>query len=263
MSRLFQFARPMADQHFTLKKIRLLIFLTRRVPRFGWPQLLRGIRERKVSYLAMDLADMLPGSVATIVDVGAHSGLVADALDFLFRPERLWAVEPNPAHSQNLDARLGNRPHINIVKCCLGETSGEVNFNVYDFDAASSLYSCLPGHLESLGLSEGHSPLKVKMTTLRELLPENLKTLDLLKLDCQGAELAVLKGAGPRIHQIRWVYCEVSIDPIYSGSPLFGELHAFLRSKGFELHRLGGFSGARHSIHWADALYANAEVVVS
>ncbi len=98
----------------------------------------------------------------------------------------------------------------------------------------------------------------VPMTTLDDLLPRDLQVLDLLKLDCQGAELSVLRGAGGRIRAIRWIYCEVSIEPIYDGAPLFGELHAFLRDAGFELRRMGGFSGSGQSIQWADALYANA-----
>ena len=70
----------------------------------------------------------------------------------------------------------------------------------------------------------------------------------------------MLKGAGNRIRDIRWVYCEVSIDPIYEGAPLFGEVHAFLRAAGFELRHMDGFSGAGRSIQWADALYANVRL---
>ena len=205
----------------------------------------------------MELALLLPHHAQTIIDVGGHTGLVADALDFLYQPKRLWVVELNPAHGAPLEARFKDRPQVSIVKSCVGESFGEVIFNVYEFDAASSLYSCQSGHLESLGLSGQSIPLKLPMTTLKELMPNDLATLDLLKLDCQGAELSVLKGAGARIRDISWIYCEVSIDPIYDGAPLFGELHAFLRKAGFELRCMSGFSGAGQSIQWADALYSN------
>jgi FkbM family methyltransferase len=246
---------------FLWKKVRLLMFLTRRVPRFGWSQWLRGLRERDVSYTAMDFAQLLPPHASTVVDVGAHTGLVADALDFLYRPKRLWAVEPNPARGAVLEERFRGRPHVLVVKCCLGEADGEATLNVYDFDAASSLYACRAGHMASLGLSERSTPVKVPMTTLRALIFGDLAVLDLLKLDCQGAELAVLRGAGERIRDIRWLFCEVSIDPVYDGAPLWGELHGFLRSHGFELRDASGFSGANRSIQWADALYANTRLV--
>jgi len=248
---------------FLWKKVRLLIFLTRRVPRFGCSQWLRGLRERDVSYAAMDLAQLLPPRASTVVDVGAHTGLVADALEFLYRPDRLWAVEPNPARAAVLEERFRGRPQVVVVKCCLGETDGEATLNVYEFDAASSLFSCRAGHLASLGLSERSTQVKVPMSTLRALIPGDLAVLDLLKLDCQGAELAVLRGAGERIRDIRWLFCEVSIDPVYDGAPLWGELHDFLRSHGFELRGASGFSGANRSIQWADALYANTRLVAA
>jgi FkbM family methyltransferase len=246
---------------FLKKKVHLIGFLTRRIPRHGLSQWMRGVRERKMSYLAMELAELLPPDASTIVDVGAHTGLLADALDFLFSPRRLWVVEPNPAHGRELEERFRGRPQFSVTKTCLGERRGEVTFNVYEFDAASSLYACRAGHMASLGLSEESKSISVPMTTLRELLPPDLATLDLLKLDCQGAELAVLKGAGERIRAVRWIYCEVSIDAIYEGAPLFGGVHAFLRGSGFELRRLGSFSGAGRSIQWADALYANVSLV--
>lgn len=246
--------------HFFLRKVRLLVFLTRRLPRLGWSQWMRGLRDRETAYVAMDLARILPPVVSTIIDVGGHSGQVSEALDFLYRPQRVWVVEPNPALGPNLDARFRDRPQFVVIKCCLGEANGEVSFNVYDFDAASSIYACKVGHLASLGISEQSRSVKVEMKTLLELIPVDVATIDLLKLDCQGAELSVLKGAGNRIRDIRWVYCEVSIDPIYEGAPLFGEVHAFLREAGFELRHMDGFSGAGRSIQWADALYANVRL---
>ena len=248
---------------FLAKKIHLVIFLTKRLPRFGLSQWLRGMREREVGYLAMELADLLPPNLYTIIDVGGHDGLTADALEMLYGPRRLWVVEPNPAHGSHLEERFRGRPQVTVVRSCLGESIGEAAFNVYDFDAASSLFSVCPGHLASLGIEEGSHSLSVPMTTLRELIPPDLAVLDLLMLDCQGAELSVLKGAGDRIRRVRWIFCEVSIDPIYTGAPLFDEVHAFLRGAGFELRKLSGFSGAGNSIQWADALYANRQMAAA
>jgi FkbM family methyltransferase len=246
---------------FTRKKAHLLMFLARRIGSHGWPQFFRGLRERKMSYLAMELAERLPAQAATVVDVGAHTGVMSDALDFLYRPNRIWVVEPNPARRAELEERFRGRPQFTIAATCLGETEGQVAFNAYDFDAASSLFTCKAGHLAALGLSEQSRPLVVPMTTLRDLIPGDVPVVDLLKLDCQGAELSVLKGAGKRIRDIRWIFCEVSIDPIYEGAPLWAEVHSFLRESGFELRGMSGFAGAGRSIQWADALYANSGLV--
>lgn len=244
----------------TRKKARLLTFLTRRIVSHGLSQWFWGLRHRDISYLAMDLGEILPGDVRTVIDVGAHAGHVAEALDFLYRPDRLWVVEPNPVRGPELDARFKDRPNVTVAKCCLGEANGIVRFNSYVFDAASSLFSCAEGHLASMGFSEESIPIEVQMTTLRELMPGDLPILDLLKLDCQGSELLVLKGAGDRIRDVRWIYCEVTIDTIYEGAPLWEELHDFLRSRNFVLRSLSGFAGSGRSIQWADALYSNSRL---
>ncbi len=209
----------------------------------------------------MALARVLPADIAVIVDVGGHHGDVAAALNFLYVPRRLWVVEPNPLLTAGLQSRFTNEPHVTIISKCLGEQEGEVSFHVHEFDAASSLFECQPGHLEKFGFSGQSRLVTVPMTTLARLLTE-AKTLiiDLLKLDCQGGELAVLHGAGDRLRDVRYIYCEVAFEPIYAGAPLFGEVHRFLIGSGFTLVSLGEFAGAGDSIQWGDALYRNSRL---
>jgi FkbM family methyltransferase len=245
---------------YFLKKLRLARFLTGRIPTLGVAQWSQGMRDRNMAYAAMELAETLPPGLSTIVDVGAHAGLVSEALDFIYRPRRIWVVEPNPSRAEGLARKFGRLERFKVVHSCLGQENGEVSFFVHDFDAASSLYECKPGHLASFGFEEGRREIKVTMTTLRDLLSSEPGTIDLLKLDCQGAELSVIKGAGERLIDMRWIYSEVSIDPIYRGAPLWGELHEFLVRSGFELRKVDGFAGVGESVQWADALYANVRM---
>lgn len=245
-----------ASPRFLGKKLRLLFFLTRRIPRFGWRQWWRGLRNRGLGYTAMELADVLPPEAKVIVDVGAHHGDYADALDFLFQPDRILAVEANPRLSEPLHARFAGHPRIEVMSTAAGEREGEIDFNVYEFDAASSFYVCEPGHLSAFGCPEGSETIKVPMTTLTRILDERgLPHVDLLKLDCQGAELAILRGAGQALSRVRAIFTEVEFDSIYHGAPRFGEVHDFLRAHGFVLSGLSGFSGRDRSVQWADALY--------
>ena len=242
---------------YFLKKLRLVRFLAGRIPAHGFGQWWQGMRDRNMAYAAMELAETLPPGLSTIVDVGAHAGLVSEALDFIYRPRRIWVVEPNPAHAEGLERKFGGLERFEVVHSCLGQENGDVSFFVHDFDAASSLFECKPGHLSSFGFEEGRRKVTVPMTTLRDLLSGHPGTIDLLKLDCKGAELSVLKGASERLRDMRWIYSEVSIDPIYSGAPLWGEVHEFLVRAGFELRKVAGFAGSGQSVQWADALYAN------
>jgi hypothetical protein len=69
--------------------------------------------------------------------------------------------------------------------------------------------------------------------------------LDVLKLDVQGAELAVMRGAGGLLDDVRALDLEVEFNPIYRGQPLFGDIDAFLRARSFVLWRLGELTHCR------------------
>jgi hypothetical protein len=56
---------------------------------------------------------------------------------------------------------------------------------------------------------------------------------DLLKLDVQGYELEVLKGAEKALRQMSAILIEVNFIDIHKGAPLIDELVLFLRDKGF------------------------------
>jgi FkbM family methyltransferase len=91
---------------------------------------------------------------------------------------------------------------------------------------------------------------------------------DFLKLDVQGAELLVLKGAAKRLSDVLVVHTEVEFLPIYKDQPLFSDIDACLRQHGFHFHTLVP-SGRTYrpfvannnddawirQIIWADAVY--------
>ncbi|MBI1245128.1 MAG: FkbM family methyltransferase [Alphaproteobacteria bacterium] len=63
---------------------------------------------------------------------------------------------------------------------------------------------------------------------------------DFLKVDVQGAELDVLRGARRLLARALVVHTEVEFVPMYEGQPLFGDVDVFLRGEGFMLHRFEG-----------------------
>lgn len=66
----------------------------------------------------------------------------------------------------------------------------------------------------------------------------------LLKIDVQGFELEVLKGAVEILPAIDAVYVEVSYIPLYQGQPLRDDIEHFLCSVGFEC--VGAFNDYSH-----------------
>ncbi len=92
---------------------------------------------------------------------------------------------------------------------------------------------------------------------------------DFLKLDVQGAELDILKGAQKLLDRVVVVNTEVEFVPLYKGQPLFADVDAFLRSRGFLIHSIPGIAGRAfkplvannninekvHQVLWTQATY--------
>lgn len=63
-------------------------------------------------------------------------------------------------------------------------------------------------------------------------------TPDVLKIDTQGTELDVLRGAGHLLDSVLAVEMEVEFVPQYLGQALFSEVDQFMRQQGFTLRAL-------------------------
>ena len=65
---------------------------------------------------------------------------------------------------------------------------------------------------------------------------------DFLKLDVQGYELEVLKGAVNTLPRISAILAEINLIDIHKGAPLLDEMVLFLNRKGFVTYDICGFS---------------------
>src|SRR5262249_12593017 len=92
--------------------------------------------------------------------------------------------------------------------------------------------------------------------------------IDYLKIDVQGAELDVFKGAPRVLAAATIVQTEAEFVALYEGQPLFGDLDVHLRAAGYQFHTFDGlatrcfrpfrvpghFRGLR-PVLWTDAVY--------
>ncbi len=89
---------------------------------------------------------------------------------------------------------------------------------------------------------------RVEVTTLDDVLTRHaVGALGCLKLDTQGTELAILKGAEKALRPALGVEVEVEFLSIYERQPLFGDVDEFLRAQGFELYDLNRYYWRRRT----------------
>jgi hypothetical protein len=94
----------------------------------------------------------------------------------------------------------------------------------------------------------------VNVDTLDRVLAERqFHPVDLLKIDAEGYEREILRGARETLKHTRQVLIEVRFYELFKGGPLFEEIHEVLTGAGFSLMHLKPCKG---TCLWADATYA-------
>jgi FkbM family methyltransferase len=172
-----------------------------------------------------------------VIDAGANRGAFTDAFLRLHQPERIVLVEAIPDLAMKLQARYENNPRISVVSAALSDRNGEAQFEINRFEASSSLLPIDPRNSAwfSRDLSVASS-ISVMTLTLPELMSrQKLESVDLLKLDLQGAERLVLSGGAEVLERVSVIYTEVFFEPLYAGAWLFRETNEFLSGHGFKL----------------------------
>ncbi len=200
-------------------------------------------------------------SPISLVDVGSHVGDFAMSIRSQFGFSRALLVEPQPARCKGLASRFeGNG--VKVVELALSDRNGYEDLQVLNWDDSSSLLPLLRNDSTihwgvDLDLRE---KIRCRVRTLDDLLLNVAwrEPIDLLKLDVQGAEMLVLRGAEATLPRTKMVFVEVSFRPLYEGSAVFAEVYAYLRGHGFRLLSMEeGFRGTDGELLQADALFSH------
>jgi FkbM family methyltransferase len=142
----------------------------------------------------------------TVVDVGAHQGEWALAAAQALPTATVYAVEPAPPSVRALREQTGDTARIKVIDRALGEEAGRALL-AYDRQHPS-MASLVPGEHQSAAEN-----FEVEVTTGDQLLAaEGIEEVDVLKIDAEGWDLAVLKGFRGALDagRIRLVQFEVS-----------------------------------------------------
>lgn len=110
---------------------------------------------------------------------------------------------------------------------CLSSEEKEIEF--YEIGGTGdSYYKELSRHYNNV------EPVKIKARKLVNLVLENnLPLPDLIKIDTQGSEIDILKGADHIIFNCKLVLIEISINETNSNAPLIGEYLNYFKSISF------------------------------
>jgi len=200
----------------------------------AWPVVGGGLR--KGVFPSFEHASVPFGSdFATIFDVGASRGQFALFALWRFRSARLICFEPLP-EAAAVASRVLPSERVELHNLALASSPGNVTLHVSAQDDSSSLLTIGPGQVNAFPGTHEDRHLTVKVDVLENYLrPDVVQTPCLMKIDVQGAELDVLRGAGSALDLVDEVLVELSFEELYSGQPLAQEVASYLGARDFGL----------------------------
>lgn len=141
-------------------------------------------------------------NVNTVFDVGAHRGETTNEFLEKFNNCRVHAFEPHPQNYKILEKNCSNSVVLN--KCGLSDSSGNKNLNVSKHSTA-----------HSLSISKNRSKkTAIEVKTVDSYCDyKNVDKIDILKIDTEGHDIEVLKGAQKKLDEgeIYYVFAEVTL----------------------------------------------------
>jgi FkbM family methyltransferase len=188
--------------------------------------------------MPLDLRRAFPGyAPPLILDVGANVGDFAAAMRRQFPDAPIVCVEPVVATAERLRRRHGRDSRISIVRVALGARPGQGHMVLA---GSADMHYLERAGIDAAGRESPGPTEKVDVTTLDALCDEQgIKHVGYLKIDTEGGDLDVLRGAAGLFdaQRVDLVEVEAGMNPFNRRHVPFETLKAWL-----EAHRYFAFA---------------------
>ncbi len=171
--------------------------------------------------------------IQCVLDIGANQGQFVEKIRSAKWQGSILSFEPQAKEHALLIRKSEKDAHWNIAeRIALGDAEGTVTMNRFsDSSVASILHPTeqLQRSMASAGTEQ--VPLKRldQIVTAHTILPGHT----LLKLDVQGFEPQVLRGATRLLPHVSAIFIEVSLLPMYDGDTHYLDMLDYLHNIGF------------------------------
>ena len=178
---------------------------------------------------------------SSCIDVGCHEGAILDEMLKHAPRGRHFAFEPLPHLFERLKAKYAGVPNVELHNTALSEAPGESTFQHVVTN---------PGYSGILRRRfdrphEDVVEIRVRLERLDDVVPRDHK-VDLVKIDVEGAEMQVLRGARELLARSRPV---VVFEHGQGASDVYGttpqDIHGYFTSLGMKVSLLGDWLETR------------------
>jgi FkbM family methyltransferase len=197
-----------------------------------------------------------------VLDIGANEGQTVFKIQKIIPNAIIHSFEPNQETYQILKEKINHYKSVTAWNFGIGSECSNLDFNE---STLSSMSSFLPSTEETWGSVKQVS--KIEVQTLDYFIARNnIKIIDLLKIDTQGFEYEVLVGAKTTLQEkrIKLIYLEVIMGGMYKNLPSLSSILSLLERNNFSVV---AFYDQHHeypkgTLHWCDILFINKEAAL-
>lgn len=186
-----------------------------------------------------------------LVDIGARWGVQRPWNNFPEKYLRYFGFDADSEECKRLNADNKHNTSVVYLPAVIFEKESDEILYLTEEEGCSSVYKPNYQILNKYFFKEQWNikkEIKVRTTTLNNVFLENKIDPDFVKIDTQGSELNILKGAGSCLDSVIGLELEVEFLEMYKGQPLFSEVDSFVREKGFELFDLNRYWANRDNM---------------
>tara|TARA_B100000945_G_C20347810_1_gene580664 strand:+ start:411 stop:1157 length:747 start_codon:yes stop_codon:yes gene_type:complete len=174
-------------------------------------------------------------NINMIIDIGSNKGQFILILDKFFKNIKVLSFEPISEVLKKQKKFFASRENITFFNFALGSSNSETILNITRKKDSSSILQIANENLlgRNFDIIEKR---QISVKTLESAL-RNIKLKDsiLLKLDVQGYEFEVLKGAENLLPKIKYIITEVAKNQIYKNQVAENIVIKYLKERNFEI----------------------------
>ena len=156
----------------------------------------------------------IASQVRRAIDVGANCGQWTTAFKLFAKHAEVHALEPDPDTYRTLTRNLARLVNVSAYNVAAGASNGMGLLYRHELSVMSSQY---PANQKGYDMA---NPIRTPVRRLDDVLDT---VVDLIKIDVEGAEGEVIKGATRLLGQARYLVVEVALWP-GGGEPALGVL---------------------------------------
>lgn len=173
-------------------------------------------------------------NISSVLDIGAHEGKTAIQFLDIFPKANIYSFEPIPECYEKLAIKTKGNSRIQTFNFAVGDSNGKVTFHQSTYSPSSSILPMAKAHEDAFPFTEGGKKVEVELITLDSFYLKNkLESPLALKIDVQGFEWQVLKGASLVLEKAKLLLIETSFVELYKDQKFFDEIYTYLINLGF------------------------------